>query len=255
MKDFYTKFYSILAHSQAHHTFCERVYGKDFGQHGFADLEQFDLLIKETGLGPQHHALDVGCGNGLITEYLSDHTGAHITGLDYIPLAIEQAQLRTKAKSDCLEFMVGDINFLNLPRAAYDIIILIDSIYFSDDYTATLRVLKYGLKHGGWLAFFYSYGREPWVPAEQFPKETLPPERTPLAEALRSVGLAFRTIDLTRQDYALALKRKEVLVELKDQFETDGALFIFENRLGDSEGVRQAIEAGLHARYLYLAQP
>ena len=31
------------------------------------------------------------------------------------------------------------------------------------------------------------------------------------------------------------------------------ALFIDDNRIGDAEGVSQAIEAGLHARYLYLA--
>jgi ubiquinone/menaquinone biosynthesis C-methylase UbiE len=217
-------------------------------------LEQLELLMQVTQLGPAQRALDLGCGNGLIAEYLSDSTGAHITGLDYIPHAINQAQQRTAAKSDRLAFAVGDINQLELSKSVFDVVISIDTIYFSEDYAATLRALKAALRPGGQMAIFYSYGREPWVPVEQFAKETLPPDKTPLAEALRTNSLTFRTWDLTSQDYHLAKLRKEVLTELKSQFETEDTLFIYENRLGDAEGVRQAIEDGLHARYLYHVQ-
>ena len=254
MKEFYNAFYTAIEHSQAHHIFCKRVFGMDLGQHGFTNLEQLELLMQVTRLGPAHRALDLGCGNGLIAEYLSDSTGAHITGLDYIPQAIDQAQQRTAAKSDRLAFMVGDINRLELSKSIFDVVLSIDTIYFSKDYAATLRVLKAALLLGGQMAILYSYGREPWVPVEQFSKETLPPNKTPLAEALRTNGLTFRTWDLTSQDYQLAILRKEVLTELKSQFEAENALFIFENRIGDAEGVRQAIEAGLHARYLYHVQ-
>ncbi len=84
MKDFYTKFFSSIGHSPAHHAFCERAYGRDLGQHGFADMQQLDLLREAAGLGPACQALDLGCGNGLIAEYLSDASGARITGLDFI---------------------------------------------------------------------------------------------------------------------------------------------------------------------------
>jgi SAM-dependent methyltransferase len=253
MKDFYEAFYTAVEHSQAHRAFCERVFGKDLCQHGFADLEQLELLIELTGFGPELRALDVGCGNGMIDEYLSDRTGAHVTGLDYIPLAIDQARRRTAAKSDRLAFEVGDINRLELPLGAFDLVLSIDSMYFSDDYVTTIRKLKAALRAGGRMAFFFSYGREPWIPIEEFPAEKLPPDKTPLAEALEASGMGFRSWDLTAQELRLALRRKEVLAELKPQFEAEGNLFIYENRNGDAEGFSQAIEAGLHARYLYLA--
>jgi ubiquinone/menaquinone biosynthesis C-methylase UbiE len=211
--------------------------------------------MQVTQLSPAQRALDLGCGNGMIAEYLSDRTGAHITGLDYIPQAISQALQRTAIKSDRLAFIVGDINQLELPRNVFDVILSIDSMYFSEDYAATLRELKAALRPGGQMGILYSHGREPWVPRDEFPKETLPPDRTPLAEALRANDLTFRTWDLTLQDYELAQRRKEVLAELKPQFEVEGILFIYENRLGDAEGVSQAIEEGLHARYLYHVQP
>ena len=251
MQDFYERFYSVVQQSPAHHAFCERVYGLDLSQHGFADLEQLDLLLRVIPIEPGKQVLDLGCGNGRISEYLSDRSGAQFTGLDYIPNAIRLAQERTALKSSRLAFIPGDINRLELPRAAFDVILSIDSIYFSQDYAATLAGLKAALRPAGQMGFFYSYGREPWVPVDEFPREKLPPDKTPLADALQANNLAFHTYDLTRQDYALALKRKAVLLEMQPQFEAEGIQFIYENRLGDAMGVAQAIEAGLHARYFY----
>lgn len=254
MRDFYDAYYVAVEQSRAHHVFCERVFGKDLCQHGFTNLAQLDLLLQVTQLGPTQRVLDLGCGNGMIAEYLSDCTGAHITGLDYIPQAISQALQRTATKSDRLAFIVGDINRLDLPSNAFDVVLSIDTMYFSEDYTATIRALKAALRSGGQMAIFFSYGREPWVSKDEFPKEMLPPDKTPLAKALTANDLTFRTWDLTHQDYQLAQRRKEVLAELKPQFESEGILFIYENRLGDAEGIRQAIEDGLHARYLYHVQ-
>ncbi len=99
MKDFYNAFYAAVEHSQAHHLFCERVFGKDLCQHGFMDIRQLELLLSVVQLDSSCRVLDLGCGNGLIAEYLSDKTGAHVTGLDYIAQAIQQARARTVSKA------------------------------------------------------------------------------------------------------------------------------------------------------------
>lgn len=52
-------------------------------------------------------------------------------------------------KSDRLAFIVGDINRLELPGSAFDVILSIDTMYFSEDYTATLRELKASLRPDG----------------------------------------------------------------------------------------------------------
>jgi len=254
VEEFYTSYYAAIEHSQAHHTFCERVFGRDFGQHGFANLEQLELILHITGLAANHRVLDLGCGNGMIAEYLSDRTGAHITGLDYIPQAIHHAQRRTASKAQRLAFRVGDINQLDLPANAFDLMLSIDSIYFSNDYIATLRNFQTALRPSGQMVFLYSYGCEPWVPKETFPAAMLVPDQTPLAQALQASHLPFQTWDLTDQDYRLAQRRKTVLMELQPYFEAEGLQSIYENRLGDAEGISQAIEEGLHVRYLYHSQ-
>jgi len=253
MRDFYDNFYRATAVSAAHSQFCTRVFGRDLCQHGFADVAQLDALIAAAALGPGQSVLDLGCGTGLIAEYLSDRSGAHVTGLDYVPEAIRQACERTEAKADRLDFVVGDINALALPPAAYDVIVSIDTIYFSEDYGVTIAALAQALRPGGRLAFLYSHGREPWVPIEEFDVTTLPAANTPLARALAAGRFQLTITDFTADDLRLAIRRQEVLADLRAQFEAEGNLFIYENRLGDANGIRQACEAGLQRRYLYTA--
>ena len=71
--------------------------------------------------------------------------------------------------------------------------------------------------------------------------------------ALRANGLTFDTLDFTADDLRLARRRQQVLAELRPQFEAEDIMFIYANRMGDANGINQAIEMGLQRRYLYLA--
>lgn len=251
MREFYEQYYAALANSAVYAEFCQRVYGRDMGQHGFSDVAQIDALIAAAGLRPGQRALDLGCGDGRIAEYISDTTGAHVTGLDYVPVAIEHAQARTAAKADRLAFVVGDINALALPDAAFDVILSIDTLYFSTDLTRTMGELARAVKPGGCTAIFYGYGREPWVPLEQFDALTVRPDCTPLADALRANGLAYTVQDFTSEELRLADLRRDVLEDLRPRFEAEGTLFLYESRIGDAHGIAAAIREGLHRRHLY----
>lgn len=254
MEAFYNDFYHVTPTSAAHAAFCQRVFGLDLGQHGFADIAQLDALLAAANVCKGERILDIGCGSGQIAEYLAERSGAHITGMDYVPFAIQQACERTRSKADQLAFFVGDINALHLPPAAYDVIVSVDSMYFSENYTATIGTFKQALRPGGRLAILYSFGREPWVPVEEFPAEQLRADKTPLAVSLSANHMSFVAQDLTADEYRLALLRRSVLADLRAQFEAEGNLFIYENRLGDANGIAAAIEEGLHRRYLYIAR-
>ena len=251
MREFYERFYVAVPASRAHTLFCERAFGRDLSQHGFADMEQLEAIIDVTGLGPADRALDLGCGNGRITEYLAGRTGAHFTGLDYIPEAIQQARARTVAKVDRLAFLVGDINALDLPAGTFDVIVSIDTLYFSDDLTRTLGELSVALRPGGQMAILYTYGWEPAMPLDEFDASTLHPAQTPLGEALRANGLRFQTQDWTAADHCVTQLRGEVLRELEPQFRAEGLGFLYENRMGEVKGITRSHELGLLRRYLY----
>ncbi|MBN1936224.1 MAG: class I SAM-dependent methyltransferase, partial [Anaerolineae bacterium] len=160
MRQWYESYYKAIPQSKAYSEFCRRVFGRDMGQHGFSDLTQIDRLIELAALGPADRALDLGCGNGQMAEYISDRTGAHLTGLDYIPTAIEQAQRRSAGKRDRLDFVVGDIGSLPFAPRSFDVLISIDTLYFTD-LDATVGQMKRLLKSGGHIAIFYGHGASP----------------------------------------------------------------------------------------------
>ena len=49
----------------------------------------------------------------MIAEYLSDQSGAHVTGIDFISKAIQDALARTQSKRDRLDFRVMDMSYLD----------------------------------------------------------------------------------------------------------------------------------------------
>jgi cyclopropane fatty-acyl-phospholipid synthase-like methyltransferase/GNAT superfamily N-acetyltransferase len=251
MWDFYTRFYAAAATSRAYSRFCEGAYGRDFGQHGFADMEQLDALLGVTCLAPGDRVLDLGCGNGGIAEYVSDATGAAVTGLDFIPEAIRQAKERSAGKQPRLAFVTGDLRDLDFPAGSFDALIAIDTLYFTE-LDRSIPQMADLLAPGGRMAIFYSHGANPEDPIETFRRDTLPADRTPLGEALARQALAYRTWDFTAADYRHARLARQVLEELKPAFQDEDLVFLYENRLGEANGIIAAIEAGAHARYLYL---
>ena len=250
MHDWYTRYYQAVLDSRANALYCERLAGRNLCQHDFTELADLDRLVQVTGLRPGQHALDLGCGNGFITEYLADQSGACFTGLDLAPEAIRQALARTAAKRDRLRFQVGDMARLDFPPAAFDILVAVDSLYFTE-LVQTVGEMKRVLAPGGQMALFYAHGWVPWEPLDAFPRDSIRPDRTPLALALQAHGLAYQAWDYTQADYAHAQRKQRIAEDLRDAFEAEGNLFLYENHHGEALGVQRAIEAGAHARYLY----
>jgi ubiquinone/menaquinone biosynthesis C-methylase UbiE len=252
MFDFYTRFYQAVASSAANAEYCASVYGRNLCQHGFADLLHLDHLIQVSGISANSHVLDLGCGNGMIAEYISDQTGAHITGVDFIPQAIQDALERTKLKRYRLDFRVMDMSRLDFPSASFDLIISLDTLYFTD----ILETLRGGLpllKAGGHLTAFFDQSCGPGTPLEEYPSEIIQPDKTELAQALQQLGFSYRYWDYSEAMLAHLLRRRPVLEALKTRFEAEGNLFLYESHLGESLGIEHAYTHNAGKRYLYLA--
>lgn len=248
--NFYLKFHEAAAVSEANALFCERVYGKNLCQQGFAGMAHLEHLIQVTGIRAGQQVLDMGCGNGMIAEYISDRTKAAVIGVDFIPGAIHTAETRTQAKRDRLNFRVMDIAQLDFPRASFDVIVSIDTLYFADlDHTLSQMVEL--LKPGGRMGIFFNQSCPPWEDLNAFDKTKVHPDFTDLAQALRRLQLPYQVWDYTHEDYDHAQRRKIVLAELKPLYEKEDRVFLYESYLGEANGVSHAYENGAHGRYLY----
>jgi hypothetical protein len=101
------------------------------------------------------------------------------------------------------------------------------------------------------MGIFYSHGVSPDTPAETFDFDTLHPDKTPLAAALRDHGMRYKVWDFTAEDYSHAILKKKVVEDLRADLEAEGNRFLFDNRNDEAVGVMRAIDANAHRRYLY----
>ena len=253
MFDFYTRFYQAVASSAANAEYCARVYGRNLCQHGFADLDHLDHLIRVSEISAGTRVLDLGCGNGMISEYIADQTGAHVTGIDFIERAIHDAQVRTAGKRERLVFRVMDMSRLDFPPASFDVVIAIDTLYFTD-IGETLRPIIPMLRPGGRFVAFFDQSCGPDKPLEIYPRELILPDGTELAQALQRLGLPYQTWDYTEPMLAHLRRRRPVLEDLKARFEIEGNRFLYDSHLGEANGIERAYVSGAGRRYLYLAR-
>lgn len=233
---FYDEYFSAVQKSKAHSVFCERVYGKDLSQHGIADMQQLSIMLEELDLKKGMNLLDFGCGDGKISEYLSDLTTTRVSGLDKARGAINLALERTAAKRDRLDFYWADIEKGQgeLPQEKFDRVIAIDSIFFSPDLKKVFSILLNLLKSGGRMALFF-------ICPSNFTAET-----TTLGKLLGELEIDYRVLDLSNLNKQHWILKKEVLLEIEGEFSKEGSEFLFKNRIAECNGLENA------HRYLYI---
>ena len=244
---YYRRFYPAAYASAAHSRLCERVFGKDLCQEGMVDMAALEDLLARLDLKPGDHLLDLGCGAGVIAEYISDQTGARVTGLDYATPAITAANERTEDKRSALTFLHGDMNALDLPAQSFDAAISLDTLYWVADLADTLSQVVRTLKPGGQIAIFMLADRD-----EGDPPNTLEAGNTKLGRALSKLSLTCDAYDYTARNAEFWRRVFEAATDLRDDFEAEGNGFIAASLIREAEeDFFPSIEAGTLARYLY----
>ncbi len=246
----YRSYYIRTHQSAAHARFCEQVFGMNLCQDGFSDIKQIDRLIEIAGISHNDRVLDLGCGNGMISEYLSDRTGAVVHGIDYIPDAIEQADRRTEPKRGRLSFRVGNLDQIDDSEGAFDLVVSIDSMYMPTDLVSTVRQVKRVLRPAGAIAVFYTYfaqgGQAGRAPSEQ--------SETDLTRAFVANQLEYLVFDFSKENYELMQRKHRVAESLREEYERErnGVLYetVHQQSIHSSEPYDP--DRSRVSRYLYL---
>ncbi len=244
----YQKFYTAAHASKAHSELCKRVFGKDLCQDGQTDMPALMRLLDLLKLRPKNRVLDLGCGAGLIAEFISDETEAHVVGLDYSQSAIDAANERTVAKRDRIEFVTGNFNDLDFPAASFNAILSLDTLYWAADLKEVTERLLSMLKPSGYLGVFMNHHISP-----NDPPESLAVSNSDFAIALDSIGQPYDSFNFTAEIGGFWKKNCAAAEELLPQYENEGNGFIAEGLIREScEDYLPDVEAGRIARYLFL---
>ncbi|KGX88991.1 class I SAM-dependent methyltransferase [Pontibacillus litoralis] len=90
---------------------------------------------------------DVGCGDGY-GSYKLNQAGYDVTGIDLSPKMIEHA---SQVAQERLKFQVGDLEALPFADEAFDAVIAINSIEWTESPCAVLKELKRVVKPAGYV--------------------------------------------------------------------------------------------------------
>ena len=246
----YQKFYPAAHASPTHSRFCERVFGRDLCQEGQTDMASLERMLELLDLEENEAVIDLGCGAGVISEYISAISGARVTGVDYAASAIAEADKRTAEKRSRLDFIQGDFSDLSLPADTYDVVIAIDTLYWGDVLERLFSRLAQALRPGARMGIFLNHE----IP-EGESVEMLQARHSELWRVLSARGYGIGVYDFTRELGEFWQRLHSTTIELRDAYEAEGNGFIVDNYLRESEQDHiPEIESGRMARYLYIVR-
>jgi ubiquinone/menaquinone biosynthesis C-methylase UbiE len=239
----YNNYFSLEGKSKAHSLFCEKVYGKDMSQHGLIDQAELQVLIDKINTFRPNTVLDIGCGNGKITEWISQQTQTNCAGMDISNEAVKLANERVKGNNS-LHFFEGNLNSINSAET-FDCILFLDTLYYANSLTETIKqAIKHLNKNGRIYAYFSQ-----WIMDENY-SENLHAENTHLAKALRELKLSYSFTDLTTSGINHWKRKLEVLNQLKTNFIEEGHLDLWDYRYREANRYANWGDTK-YSRYLY----
>jgi cyclopropane fatty-acyl-phospholipid synthase-like methyltransferase len=245
--------YRMMDESPAFRQYCWAAHENPMVQMNELDKETLERMFELLRLNKTSRVVDIGCGNGCLAEWISDRSGAQVTGIDISPYAIGSALTRTKIKRERLDFRVGDINRL---QAALDGISVIDTflaletLYASDDLDRTIGELKRQLSSDGQMLFIANQHIE--QPETQ--SYRLQSEQTDIAVAIKSLDFSLRVFDLTLNKTRYLENSLHLLEQYKPAFEREGRRDFWAARIIYDRKMLKRVQGGLTRRFLYHAK-
>lgn len=120
------------------------------------DPEKINHILDHTTLHKGLRILDVGCGTGVMEQFLLTYSPAHITGIDISPRMIEQAS--SKYATPLVDFRCMDV--MDLKDEQFDFIIAYSVFPHFEHPDKVIAHLAELLAPGGELVICHSEGRE-----------------------------------------------------------------------------------------------
>lgn len=245
-KQEFQKMLNDVAKSKSYSEYTTTLHGKDLSQMNMITMSQLDEFIDILDLKPGSRILDMGCGVGKISEYISNRTNTDLCGIDYIQDIIDLANVRA-ADNDNLEFLTADLDDLDFPANSFDVVISLDSLYFAENLERTVKRMLKITKPNGKVAVFYGQ-----ILKDDEPKDKLLHANTELGIILQNEGVNYTAYDKSSDEEVFWQRSLEVAGQLETKFKDEGNIDIFDNLVFEAKNCLSLIEQDRLSRYLFV---
>jgi ubiquinone/menaquinone biosynthesis C-methylase UbiE len=198
--------YEALPRSPTVERVSAEVYADDYSpeleSYSFVTLTDLRQMAAALQIGPGSRFLDVGCGRGGPGLWLSRHTGAALTGIDYSWVGIAHAERRAVRfeVSERARFVACDAAAVAIGDRTHDAAISVDALQLMSARPQVLRELARVLRPGAPLVFTTWEWRAGVAP--EGPTRILADHEPLLAEAGFALEMVGETADWERRQRA-----------------------------------------------------
>jgi ubiquinone/menaquinone biosynthesis C-methylase UbiE len=106
--------------------------------------------LKQLDVENLHDALELGCGIGSVSAYLSENYQMNVIGTDFDPAQIEIAK-RRYAENDKLKFKIEDVSNLSFIDASFDLVLSQNVFHHVLAWEEAVREVSRVLRPGGYF--------------------------------------------------------------------------------------------------------
>jgi ubiquinone/menaquinone biosynthesis C-methylase UbiE len=194
-------------------------------------------------LSPGQTLADLGCGRGGPGLWLAREAGVSLVGVDFSPVAIDQATRRAAlfGATATARFIVGDLTSTSLPDAHADAAVSIDAFHFATDLAVAAAEARRILRPAGRLVLTN------WQP--KVPDDARLPARLRIdwPRLLRGAGFGDVGVEAQPEWHDLYTRVYRVAIDLGDSHDDSGLASL------QDEARRRLPEAGLMRRVVVTA--
>ena len=120
------------------------------------DADKLNYILEHAGIEPGMHLLDIGCGTGVLEQFLLTWQPGKIVAVDLSPRMIERA--RDKYRTPLVDFRCMDV--LDIRSEVFDVLLAYSVYPHFEDPQRMLNHFSRLLKPGGRLVVCHSESRE-----------------------------------------------------------------------------------------------
>lgn len=120
--------------------------------------EKIRVILSLADIRENTDILDVGCGTGILENYLLPYRPRRITGIDISPAMLAKASQKYQARADTIRFRLADL--MDLREELFDYILIYSVYPHFPDPRKMIRQAASLLRRGGRLVIAHSESKE-----------------------------------------------------------------------------------------------
>ena len=117
------------------------------------NIERVRQRLDEIDVDEIHDVLEIGCGIGIVSAFLSENYNMRVTGTDFDPEQIEMAR-RLHSEGERLGFKVEDASDLSFEDRSFDLVLSQNVFHHIPAWNKAVQEVARVLRDGGYFIWF-----------------------------------------------------------------------------------------------------